>query len=278
MWTGGGRIGRSQPWCSGMDAVRTVQLPTSSADAIGSRSGVQGVSALGQTSNGGSLARGPSVEASIPPGRVHGTADAARSEPVGGHAKRCFDIVVSALLILFLVPLLVIVAILVRASSPGAALFTQDRGGFGGRTFRIYKFRSMTHHASPDNSVRQATREDARVTGIGRYLRMTSIDELPQLFNVLRGDMSLVGPRPHALAHNLEWARRVDGYDARCAARPGITGLAQVRGARGLVSEDADIVRRVGFDIEYIRTWSMWGDFKIIFDTIRVVFSDPKAF
>lgn len=190
--------------------------------------------------------------------------------------KRCFDIVFAALLLLLLAPLFVLVGVVIKLESEGPVFFRQERTGLGGKPFTILKFRSMRLHH--DRHVVQATRSDARVTRVGAVIRALSIDELPQLLNVVRGDMSLVGPRPHALAHDQRWSLMVPDYWERFRARPGLTGLAQVRGNRGEVSSVDDIAARVGDDNAYIDCWSLGLDFKIVLATVPLIFADPNAY
>lgn len=188
--------------------------------------------------------------------------------------KRGFDIIAASLALLLLAPLMLAVAIAIRFDSPGPALFRQPRVGFQNRSFRIFKFRSMRVEASDLNGDRSTGKQDDRITRLGRFIRRTSIDELPQLFNVLLGDMSIVGPRPHALGSlagdELFW--KVDGaYWKRHALKPGITGLAQIRGFRGATLTREDLVNRLGADMEYVDGWSIWRDFRIILATARVL-------
>jgi putative colanic acid biosynthesis UDP-glucose lipid carrier transferase len=197
--------------------------------------------------------------------------------PVGGVTKRLFDILVSGAALIVLAPFLAAVAILVRATSPGPALFLQRRGGLKGRTFQVCKFRTMTT-MDDGRQVAQATRQDARVTPIGAFLRKSSIDELPQLLNVFKGEMSVVGPRPHAIAHDKKFASIDPNYRLRHRARPGITGLAQVSGCRGLVETDEQLQERVRYDNAYIERWSLWLDLVIIVRTALLVLNDDKAF
>jgi putative colanic acid biosynthesis UDP-glucose lipid carrier transferase len=181
--------------------------------------------------------------------------------------KRFFDILISGLGLFMLAPLLILLAFLIRMDSPGPALFRQTRTGLNGAPFRIYKFRTMT--VQQDGAVvRQAMRYDARVTKIGRLFRRFSLDELPQLLNVLRGEMSLVGPRPHALAHDEYYGREIPPYDKRFAVRPGITGWAQVNGARGETPRLGDMERRVELDLWYIQNANVLLDAKILVRTI----------
>ena len=181
--------------------------------------------------------------------------------------KAAFDRVAAALLLIALLPLLCVTAVMIRLDSKGPILFRQLRMGFNNNLFHIYKFRTMHHHMTDRLADTQTSRNDRRVTRVGRILRKLSIDELPQLLNVLRGDMSLVGPRPHAPATRLG-ARRVDEvvetYAQRHRVKPGITGLAQINGYRGEMSTDEHVRKRVQFDIEYIENWSMFLDVKIL--------------
>jgi exopolysaccharide biosynthesis polyprenyl glycosylphosphotransferase len=188
--------------------------------------------------------------------------------------KRLFDLVVAGTALVILAPLLAIVAILIKLETPGPVFFVQRRIGRGNRMFRVFKFRSMRTDASDGHGHRSTGRQDERVTAIGRFIRKTSIDELPQLFNVLMGSMSIVGPRPHALGSRAEdqlfWEID-DRYWHRHAAKPGLTGLAQVRGYRGATNKRADLVNRLHSDLEYVNNWSLWRDLKIILVTARVL-------
>jgi putative colanic acid biosynthesis UDP-glucose lipid carrier transferase len=197
--------------------------------------------------------------------------------PVGRSIrKRWLDFTFSALLLLLLAPLFVLIAAAIKIESNGPVFFRQQRTGLGGAPFTILKFRSMRLHQ--DQQVVQATRRDARITRVGAFIRALSIDELPQLLNVLRGDMSLVGPRPHALAHDARWSLMVPEYRQRFRARPGLTGYAQVRGNRGEVFTTADITARVVDDNTYIEQWSLLLDFRIALNTIPLIFADPNAY
>lgn len=194
--------------------------------------------------------------------------------------KRIVDILVSALALIVLAPLLLIVAIAIRLDSPGPVLFRQLRVGYGNRPFEIFKFRSLRHEETDRDGNRSVSQGDSRVTRVGAFIRRTSIDELPQLFNVLVGDMSLVGPRPHALGsragQKLFW--EIDpNYWQRHALKPGITGLAQVRGYRGETQAQEDLTKRLGSDIEYLEGWTLWRDFRIMIATMRVLMHQ-KAF
>ncbi len=191
-------------------------------------------------------------------------------------SKRAIDLTVAAFLIVLLAPLLVIVALAIRFDSAGPVIFKQRRTGLGGVPFLIYKFRTMT--VCEDGAhVKQAVAGDPRVTRIGRFLRVTSIDELPQILNVLKGDMSLVGPRPHALAHDEFFRARVMGYNERFAVRPGISGLAQVRGLRGETRTIECMTARVHSDLEFVRTWSLKLDLQILARSAMIVFKGTGA-
>jgi Undecaprenyl-phosphate glucose phosphotransferase len=181
--------------------------------------------------------------------------------------KRSFDLAASALALFLFAPLFVFVGILIKLDSPGPVFFVQRRYGFNQEPFRIFKFRSMTVSASKDE-FQQATKNDVRVTAVGRLLRRWNIDELPQLLNVFLGEMSLVGPRPHALAHDRAFEERVALYARRHNVRPGITGWAQVNGLRGETSTDEIMRERVEHDLYYIDNWSFWFDLRIILMTL----------
>jgi putative colanic acid biosynthesis UDP-glucose lipid carrier transferase len=166
-----------------------------------------------------------------------------------------------------LAPLLVLIALVIRLDSNGPALFTETRTELNGKKFRIYKFRTMT--VQEDGAVvQQATQGDPRVTRIGRILRKTSLDELPQLLNVIRGEMALVGPRPHALAHDQHYGRAIPTYEHRFAVKPGITGWAQVNGARSETPTVADMKRRIDFDLWYVQHQSLALDLTILARTV----------
>lgn len=195
-------------------------------------------------------------------------------------AKRLFDIAVAAGGLILLSPLLLIVAVAILIESGTPVLFVQRRVGRGNRFFAIYKFRSMRAASSDGDGNVSTRRDDARMTRVGRFIRRTSIDELPQLYNVLTGTMSIVGPRPHALGSQagdkLFW--EVDRrYLERHALKPGLTGLAQVRGLRGATEHELDLSRRLNADLEYLAGWSLWRDARIVFATIRVLVH-PRAF
>jgi exopolysaccharide biosynthesis polyprenyl glycosylphosphotransferase len=189
--------------------------------------------------------------------------------------KRAFDLAISVLLLVLFGPLILLLMLLVKLESRGPAIFVQSRIGRNNRAYRCYKLRTMYADQSDPQGARSTGRDDERVTRLGKFLRRTSLDELPQLWNVIVGDMSLVGPRPHALGSVAEGAlfwEAVPDYWTRHAMRPGITGLAQVRGLRGATHTRSDIERRVGADLEYINSWSIWLDIKILLQTIRVIF------
>jgi putative colanic acid biosynthesis UDP-glucose lipid carrier transferase len=182
-------------------------------------------------------------------------------------AKTMEDMVLSALILILISPVLLLVAIAIKLDSPGPVFFRQARAGWNGRTFKIWKFRSMYVHQPETGMLKQAGKNDPRITRVGAFIRKTSLDELPQVFNVLMGDMSLVGPRPHAIQHDEEYSRRIDDYFARHNIKPGITGLAQVRGLRGETSDIDQMAQRIEADIEYINNWSVWLDLAILIRT-----------
>lgn len=204
---------------------------------------------------------------------VYGYADdlaapRARTRPIGGAPKRVFDIVFSLVAIIVLSPVLAFVAVLIRLSSAGPCIYRQRRGGFGGGSFIIYKFRTMKVHTGP---LRQAVASDNRVTRLGDFLRCTSIDELPQLINILKGEMSLVGPRPHAIEHDYAFSKIEVDYLLRFTARPGLTGLAQVQGARGVIDTVEQVTRRTQLDLDYVNNWRFGRDIGIIAATIKLL-------
>ena len=194
-----------------------------------------------------------------------------------GMIKTASDYVI-ALLVLFLAsPLMIAIAMAIKLTSSGSVIFKQRRYGLDGREIIVYKFRTMRVSEDADH-IRQATRNDDRVTKIGAFLRKYSLDELPQFINVLQGRMSVVGPRPHAVAHNEQYRPLIKGYMVRHKVNPGITGLAQVSGYRG-ETETVDAMRdRVQYDLEYLRNWSLSLDLKIIFRTLRIMFKDDMAY
>jgi putative colanic acid biosynthesis UDP-glucose lipid carrier transferase len=194
-----------------------------------------------------------------------------------GVVKRLMDVSLSLIGMVLLFPLFVLVSILVKFSSPGPVIFKQRRYGLDGHEIDIFKFRTMTVTEN-GATIRQATRDDQRVTPVGRVLRRYSIDELPQLMNVVMGNMSLVGPRPHAVAHNEEYRKLIKGYMIRHKVLPGITGLAQVNGCRGETTRLEDMRRRIEYDLDYLRRWSPGLDLKILVRTVLLLFRDRKAY
>jgi len=192
-------------------------------------------------------------------------------------AKRATDVLVSATALLLAAPILIAIAVLVRLSSTGPVIFRQRRYGLNGEQIMVYKFRTMT--VTDDGpTIVQATKSDPRTTRIGRFLRRYSLDELPQLLNVLTGQMSLVGPRPHAVAHNEAYRKLIKGYMVRHKVKPGITGLAQVNGLRGETRNLEQMEERVRYDLEYLRNWSFQLDIAILWKTVLCVFHDAKAY
>jgi putative colanic acid biosynthesis UDP-glucose lipid carrier transferase len=194
-----------------------------------------------------------------------------------GFVKRASDIVLSSLILALTAPLMLVLAIGVKLSSPGPILFKQRRYGLDGRKITVYKFRTMTV-AEDGDVVRQATRNDSRVTRFGAFLRATSLDELPQFINVLQGRMSVVGPRPHAVAHNEMYRKLIRGYMIRHKVRPGVTGLAQVLGYRGETDTVEKMKARIEHDLAYLRSWSLILDLQIILKTIVVVLNRKNAY
>jgi putative colanic acid biosynthesis UDP-glucose lipid carrier transferase len=214
-------------------------------------------------------------------GEIHGIPVVAMCEtPFHGYhgvTKRVTDIVFSAAILLLTLPLFVIIAILVKISSPGPIIFKQRRYGLDGREIAVYKFRTMRVTEDGAN-IRQASKADSRITKIGGFLRRSSLDELPQIINVLQGRMSLVGPRPHAVAHNEEYRKLIKGYMVRHKVLPGITGLAQVNGCRGETAQLEDMQARINYDLDYLRYWTPMLDIKILLLTAVKVFRDDKAY
>jgi putative colanic acid biosynthesis UDP-glucose lipid carrier transferase len=191
--------------------------------------------------------------------------------------KRAIDIILSGIGLLLTLPLMALIALAVKLSSPGPVLFKQRRYGLHGEEILVYKFRSMTV-CEDGPIVVQAQRRDGRITGIGRLLRRTSLDELPQLLNVLQGKMSFVGPRPHAVAHNELYRKLISGYMIRHKVRPGMTGWAQVHGLRGETRAVEQMRLRVEYDLEYLRNWSLSLDLRILLKTVGIVFLHGKAY
>jgi putative colanic acid biosynthesis UDP-glucose lipid carrier transferase len=195
----------------------------------------------------------------------------------GGLSKRAFDLVVGSLILLLSAPLMAAIAVAIRLDSKGPVLFRQRRHGYNHQTITVLKFRTMTVLEDGD-VIRQAVENDNRVTRVGHFLRRSSLDELPQLFNVLSGEMSLVGPRPHALAHNRFYSQLFDDYAIRHKVKPGITGLAQVQGWRGNSEDPALMAARAAADIEYIENWSIWSDVRILLLTPFVMLFQKSAY
>lgn len=195
--------------------------------------------------------------------------------------KSIEDQVLAAAILVLVAPVMLLIAAAVKLDSPGPVLYRQQRRGFSRQPITMLKFRTMYAHRcdAPDaDVVKQATRDDERVTRVGRFLRRTSLDELPQLFNVLRGEMSIVGPRPHAVAHDSYYSDLVDDYLGRHRVKPGITGWAQVHGCRGETHTVEAMRKRIEFDLEYIDKWSLWFDIRILCRTLLIGFSDPNAY
>lgn len=194
-------------------------------------------------------------------------------------AKAVFDRVFAVLALIAIAPAMGAIAIAVKCSSPGPVLFRQQRRGAYGRIFTIYKFRTMrVHDTGAPGEVRQATRGDPRITRIGALLRRTSLDELPQFLNVLKGDMSVVGPRPHAVEHDRFYRHRVDGYIQRYRIKPGITGWAQVNGHRGETDRVEKMQKRVEHDLYYLNNWSFSLDMRIVAATVLCGFTHRNAY
>ncbi|WP_031217595.1 undecaprenyl-phosphate glucose phosphotransferase [Halomonas sp. PBN3] len=201
--------------------------------------------------------------------------------PMNGMArviKRLEDILIGGLISLLILPICAGIAIAIKVTSPGPVVFKQYRTGANGKRFKVYKFRSMKVHQEQNGQVTQATKEDTRITPIGAFLRRTSLDELPQFYNVLQGRMSIVGPRPHALAHNEHYKELVESYMRRHKVKPGITGWAQVNGLRGETDTLEKMEKRVEYDLWYIDNWSIWLDLRIIFLTIFKGFISKNAY
>lgn len=209
------------------------------------------------------LNHGMSVTLGIP------MVDVSVSPMFGGHvaAKMVLDYTAAALILVLISPLLLVIALAIKLTSEGPVLFKQKRHGWNSEEISVYKFRSMYLHQEASDSITQATKDDSRITPIGRFLRKSSLDELPQFLNVLQGRMSVVGPRPHALAHNLEYMKLIPYYGLRHKVKPGITGWAQICGYRGETDTLDKMEGRIKHDIYYLEHWSLWLDIKIIFMT-----------
>lgn len=229
----------------------------------------------------------PVEHASSSPYRSHGayrsrrSTRTAHSEPASALSKRIFDATLASLALLFFAPLFLAIAIAIKATSRGPVFFQQHRYGYRNRLFKIYKFRSMHADLGDVAGIKQTVHGDSRVTRVGKILRNTSLDEIPQLINVIKGDMSLVGPRPHVpgmLAANMPYEDLVPYYFQRHTARPGITGLAQVSGCRGSTVEPGLAIARIGHDLDYIEKWSLRMDLAIIARTVRREFLSGNGF
>ncbi len=194
-----------------------------------------------------------------------------KPKPVYSFFKRTIDIVFSLLALLVIWLPMIVVAVVVRCTSEGPALYKQERVGLNGKTFTLYKYRSMRIDAEADGA-QWAVDDDPRVTKFGRFMRLTRLDELPQLLNILKGDMSIVGPRPERPVFYEKFAEYIDGFDERLKVMPGLTGLAQISGGYDLKPEE-----KIVYDIEYIEKRSLWLDVKLIFGTVAVVFSHKGA-
>jgi putative colanic acid biosynthesis UDP-glucose lipid carrier transferase len=194
-----------------------------------------------------------------------------------GVIKRLSDLCISATAVILTAPIMLLIALAIKATMPGPVLFKQRRYGLDGQEISVWKFRTMkVQENGPE--IRQATRDDDRITPLGRFLRRTSLDELPQFFNVLQGHMSVVGPRPHAVAHNEMYRKLIKGYMIRHKVKPGITGLAQISGARGETDTLEKMEMRIRYDLEYLRNWSLRLDLWIVYRTVLQAFRDPNAY
>jgi putative colanic acid biosynthesis UDP-glucose lipid carrier transferase len=191
--------------------------------------------------------------------------------------KEIEDKVLGAMFFLVALPVVALIAVLIKLTSRGPVLFKQRRIGWDGKPFTIYKFRTMVNHHEPVGTLLQAQRNDARFTRVGRWLRRFSLDEVPQIYNVLQGRMSLVGPRPHAVEHDSIYQRQIEGYIRRNRVKPGITGWAQINDLRGEIETLDDMARRVKHDLYYIEHWSLWLDLRILLATFLKIFLSKKA-
>jgi putative colanic acid biosynthesis UDP-glucose lipid carrier transferase len=222
--------------------------------------------------------RADRVRASLAERRPVPVAPEVRVPPVATHPfKRLLDVLIAGFALLLFLPLLAVVSGVIKLESPGPAIFRQRRTGYRGQVFTILKFRTMTV-TEDSGAIRHATKNDRRVTEVGALLRKLSIDELPQLWNVLKGDMSIVGPRPHALAHDEYYGALISTYAARFRAKPGLTGYAQVSGFRGEVHDLQGMSDRVAADNSYIDAWSPALDLAILIRTVPLIFADPRAY
>lgn len=197
---------------------------------------------------------------------------------ISGWYKRISDVVISLFVLTIMCIPMLFIGFLIKLTSPGPALFKQTRYGIDGYSFDVFKFRTMTVQEDGLENCNQCTKQDTRVTRLGSFLRRTSLDELPQFFNVILGDMSVVGPRPHAVAHNEYYRNLVEHYMLRAKVRPGITGWAQICGYRGEIRSLRDMEKRVEYDLFYIRNWSIWLDLRILLKTVLLIFFDKKAY
>lgn len=192
--------------------------------------------------------------------------------------KQFEDYILASIFLIFLAPLMLLIAAAIKLDSPGPIIFRQKRYGYNNHVIEVLKFRTMQFNRPADIGVPQAKQEDPRITRVGRILRRTSLDELPQLINVLNGSMSLIGPRPHAIAHNIEYSQLVSRYFARHRVKPGMTGWAQVNGFRGETDTTEKMSGRVEHDLHYIENWSLLLDLRILFETVGVVLSQKNAY
>jgi len=201
--------------------------------------------------------------------------------PMGGAnrvIKELEDRLLALVILLLISPLALLIAMAIKLTSTGPVLFKQKRHGWDGRVINVYKFRTMRSHTENSNCITQACKNDSRVTRLGRFLRQTSLDELPQFYNVLQGRMSIVGPRPHAIQHNEEFKEKVDKYMLRHMVKPGITGWAQINGYRGTTDTIEKMKKRIEYDLFYIENWSLWFDLKIIALTLIKGFVHKNAY
>ena len=198
-------------------------------------------------------------------------------EGAGSFVKRAEDLILGSIILVLISSLLLVIGIGIKLTSRGPVFFKQDRYGLSGQKIKVWKFRTMRVMENSDTVI-QATKNDPRVTPFGAFLRRTSLDELPQFFNVIQGSMSIVGPRPHAVTHNEQYRKQVENYMIRHKVKPGITGLAQINGYRGEIDALYKMEKRVEYDIEYIQNWSLWLDIKIIIKTIFKGFVGKNAY
>lgn len=219
----------------------------------------------------------PSV-AEIGDYRIYNLAVSPFADPVNRLIKRIEDILIGSFILLLISPVMLTVALLVKLTSKGPVFFKQDRHGINGKVFKMYKFRSMKLHKEEEGKITQAKKNDSRITAVGAFLRKSSLDELPQFLNVIKGDMSIVGPRPHAVAHNVYYREYIDSYMKRHQVKPGITGWAQINGWRGETDTMEKMEKRVEYDLYYIDNWSVMFDIQIIIMTIFKGFISKNAY